>query len=270
MFPSINQLLSRVATRTAAAFVRRSREKLRNAFNSRIYTGPFCGLKIPQALYDTLSVAEILGLYESCLHPVFSRLCNRRISNIVIVGGNYGYYTAGLSYMFQPQGCRVYEMAEGMHAAIRSWFIENDLQEPLICGVATSENLRADMSEVDLLFIDCEGGEVDLLDPESCEWLMRADIVVELHPFYVDNLLSTLLSRFAATHRIELIYDDFAEDSKIIRLLQGVGIRASFPRHPTHRWIIADGSKRYTAGMFAFLQSTKHDYNSDLARFKSG
>jgi hypothetical protein len=52
---------------------------------------------------------------------------------------------------------------------------------------------------------DCEGFELDLLDPARIPELETVDILVELHDFIRPGLTADLLSRFRTTHDIRLI-----------------------------------------------------------------
>lgn len=230
------------------------KRQLKQLFNDRIYFGPFSGLKIPDNLYDVLSVAEIMGLYESCLHNTFSDLLNRDIKNIILVGGNNGYYTAGLSYIFSPEQYYVYEMDHKMHNLIESWYVKNNMSLPKILGEADDKNFVNFDADIDLLLIDCEGAEKILLNPEKFLWQKRSDIILELHPFYVDNLIALISKRFSSTHEIQLIYDDFNEDGKINQILKGLNMNVLYPQHPTHRWIMEDGKKVFTSGSFMYLK----------------
>ena len=128
------------------------KEELKTFFNERVYFGPFSGLKIPENLYSVLSLSEILGLYESCLHPIFEDVLNKNIKNAIIVGGNNGYYTAGLSYLFNPENFYVFEMDERMHFLIESWYKKNDLKNT--CLYYTNRYLLISLRvEVEILTI---------------------------------------------------------------------------------------------------------------------
>ena len=61
-----------------------SKDILVEKVGGRIYFGPFSGLKIPQRLNKVLTVTEILGLYESCLHPKLEYLINCNTKNIIL------------------------------------------------------------------------------------------------------------------------------------------------------------------------------------------
>lgn len=230
------------------------KEALREYFNGRVYFGPFSGLKVPISLYKKLSLTEIMGMYESCLHPVFSDLLNKNIKNIILVGGNYGYYTAGLSYIFNPNEFLVYEMEDFMHPYILEWYKNSNLKKPTLLHEANELNFKSLNLDIDFLFMDCEGAEVELLDPQKFNWQKNTNIVAELHPFYVDNLVTIIKSRFEKTHNIELIYDDFFEDDKVSKILDGLNVNIEYNKHPTHRWIIEHDKKVYTSGLFVYLK----------------
>jgi len=231
-----------------------SKDVLIEKVGNRIYFGPFSGLKIPKKLNKVLSVTEILGLYESCLHPVLNELINCNIKNIVLVGGNNGYYSAGLSYIFNPELIKIYETEKVLHEFIDAWYLENKLSKHEINGAATSEEFTKINSKIDFVFMDCEGFEVELLNPSKFLWQKKANVILELHPFYVDNLLSTLCERFRETHEIKIIYDDFNENLKIETLIKAFDIDIEYILHPNHRWIQENGKKVFTSGSFLFLK----------------
>jgi hypothetical protein len=231
-----------------------SKDILVEKVGGRIYFGPFSGLKIPQRLNKVLTVTEILGLYESCLHPKLEYLINCNTKNIILVGGNNGYYSAGLSYIFNPEKICIYETEKVFHEFIDLWFGENKLSKHEILGAATVEEFKKIDSKVDLVFMDCEGYEVELLNPSNFPWQKSAYILLELHPFYVENLLSNLCDRFRDTHEIEIIYDDFNENIKVDTLLKGFNLNIEYNKHPNHRWIEEQNNKVFTSGIFLFLK----------------
>ena len=230
-----------------------TKNSLIEKIGNRIYFGPFSGTKIPKEACDFLTISEILGLYESCLHSKFDNLLNQEINNVILVGGNNGYYAAGMSYLLNPQIIYIYESEDKFHPIINSWFIENKLSNTNILGKATIKEFERIKSKIDFIFMDCEGYEIELLNPQLFLWQQKTEILLELHPFYVDNLIAILTSRFRKTHKIEIIYDDFNEDIKIDKILNGLELDIKFSRHPNHRWIEENNKKVYTSGIFMYL-----------------
>lgn len=221
---------------------------------NQIYTGPFAGLKIPLELHDKMKLAEILGLYEYALHDVFSGLVNRDIQNIMVIGGHKGYYPAGLSNLLRPQNMYVFEMDQAFIPLLTSWIRPNNLSEYKVYGEATSEILTNWDKKIDFLLIDCEGAEDFLLQPEKFIWQQNAEILVETHHFYDNKIMGNLVSRFAKTHHIQIIYDDIYENKKIQNVLDGLRINGTFRGHPYHRWIFDENKKKIiTAGIFMYM-----------------
>jgi hypothetical protein len=56
-----------------------------------------------------------------------------------------------------------------------------------------------------LIFCDCEGYELHLLDPAIVPGLEKTAIIVELHDVWVPGLAERLLARFLATHKVHRI-----------------------------------------------------------------
>lgn len=221
---------------------------------NQIYTGPFAGLKIPQLLQSEMKLAEILGLYEYALHDVFSNLVNNKINNIMVIGGHKGYYPAGLSNLLRPQNMHIFEMDQKFIPLIHAWKETNSLQNYEVYGEATSEILSNWDEKIDFLLIDCEGAEDFLLQPDEFVWQQKTEILVETHHFYDNKIMGNLVSRFAGTHHIKIIYDDIFENDKIQNVLDGLGINGSFRGHPTHRWIFGENkNKIITAGLFMHM-----------------
>lgn len=221
----------------------------------QIYTGPFAGLKIPEVLLPKMKLAEILGLYESCLHHTFSELVNRKIENIMIIGGHKGYYSAGLSNFLRPKKMYVYEMDEVYFPLIETWIEKNNLAPFIMGKEATTEILENFSDKIDFLLIDCEGAEIFLLQPEKFKWQKNSDILVEIHHFYNNKIMGTIIERFRDTHEISVIYDNINEDQKIKNVIKGLGINGSYRSHPYHRWIFDENNhKIITHGIFLYMK----------------
>ncbi|QIL40679.1 hypothetical protein G7074_16245 [Pedobacter sp. HDW13] len=220
----------------------------------QIYYGPFSGLKIPEILFDQLTVSEVLGLYESCLFETWDRVVKKNIDNMMVIGGHTGYYSAALSYLLQLKNNHVFETDTPLHHFITSWFSINKLTPPKLYGSATEDIFENWQEKIDLIICDCEGEEINLLNPDRFPWQKESNIVVEAHPFYKHRVLSEIIARFKKTHEINLIYDDFNEDQKISKILLGLGLqKLKYDEHPTHRWIHQNGKKTFTSGIFLYL-----------------
>jgi hypothetical protein len=74
------------------------------------------------------------------------------------------------------------------------------------CGI---EALRRVMSQTErpLLIVDCEGSELQLLDPALAPELLRCDMIIECHDFIDPQITSVLQKRFASSHNIENVLE---------------------------------------------------------------
>ena len=69
-----------------------------------------------------------------------------------------------------------------------------------------------------LYIVDCEGAELDLLQPLRCPELTTADIIVECHD-WVKSISLPLTERFASTHDVEIIGPQMPEVQAYKKLL---------------------------------------------------
>ena len=53
--------------------------------------------------------------------------------------------------------------------------------------------------------MDCDGPELELLDPQAAPALLRCDVIVECHDYVNPVITSTLERRFRESHAIEKI-----------------------------------------------------------------
>jgi hypothetical protein len=232
--------------------------KVREKTGSQVYYGPFATLNIPEKLVGYLTIGEMLGTYESCLHETFNKIISMQPQHLMIVGSNHGYYTAGLSYTIQPKSIIAYEMDSHLAEISNEWWRVNQLSPVTIKGEATEAEFRSMDGEVDFLLCDCEGAEDHLLDPTTFSWQKKSIILVELHDFYKPGITQRLIQKFKITHTTEILMDDFYEDDLNEKILGAVDInyrvvKYKIKRFPHHRWIMKNGKKVFAFGRFLAL-----------------
>lgn len=225
---------------TLHAFVKRH--------GTTISSGPFQGtMYLPLSyrnMYSKLvslsTMEKLLGVYESELHPIFDRILTRRWGKIINIGAAEGYYAVGLSrvqdgmvYAFDTNDCARNACAEMARL--------NDVGDRLqLGGRCSAEQLDELVDSTTLILIDCEGCEIELLDPERAPSLRMAHILAELHDFKNPTISRTIQGRFESSHHIEIIDavqhspEEFhALDFLKSRLLRPV--RVSYARLLTYR-----------------------------------
>jgi Fe-S-cluster formation regulator IscX/YfhJ len=230
-------------------------QKVREKTGGQIYYGPFATLNIPEKLVNYLTIGEMLGTYELCLHNVFNRVIAKQPQHLMIIGANHGYYCAGLSYLIQPETIIAYEIDLNLADIAKEWWKVNQLSPIIMKGEANHKEFLSHNTPIDFILCDCEGAEDDLLNSALFKWQQRSIIVVELHDFYRPGLTQRIINRFKNTHELEIILDDFSEDQLNTQILKAVHPSFSLVKHkvvrfPHHRWIIKNNTKIFGAGKF--------------------
>ena len=168
--------------------------------------GPFAEMRYPPRAAGRASflAAKLLGSYEREIHRALLGAMAARPPLVVDVGAADGYYAVGLAlrlgvgtpvHAFETDGggrrlCR--EMAELNGVADR-------LQ---VSGACDPAALAAALCDRAFVLCDCEGYEVELLDPARVPQLETCTILAELHPLARPGVEATMRERFGGTHRI--------------------------------------------------------------------
>ena len=196
------------------------RNTLRNLFTSTlarmgtrsvVLTGPFQGVKLCSTIAFGTSggnlAAKLLGTYEAELHDVVCKIVASNPKVIVNVGAGDGYYVCGFAASLP--GCEIIAFeadALSREACARNLAINHLESSAVIRGIATADDLKEPLrSEHPCLVVDCEGGEVDLLDLEKLPELSSATILVEVHDFVRPEIGATILGRLAKSHKVQRI-----------------------------------------------------------------
>jgi len=173
--------------------------------------GPFEGLIYPQLLATgSALIPKLLGTYESELHKTMLEIIAKRYDTIINIGAGEGYYAVGL--LLKSQGSRLiaFEAEPQGQQACKLMAAANHVQDRLnVCGICTIGDLD-DITQdykTGLILCDCEGYEVELLDPSRISYLRYFDLLVELHDLSPHGLTIAefFQSRFSSTHDIKFI-----------------------------------------------------------------
>ena len=171
-----------------------------------ILAGPFCGLRCPRS--GVGNYFTILGTYEHELNPLIEQIIQQKPRVIIDVGAAYGYYALGFAKRCPDTKIIAYEMDKTRVQLLEKYRRLNHLDTRVdIRGICTAEVLQADLTSEphSLVFVDIEGGEDDLLQPENVPGLRTAEMVVELHEMFVPGVTKRLQERFSATHKQTII-----------------------------------------------------------------
>ena len=175
----------------------------------RVLAGPFRGMRLTQGDRGGVYLPKILGSYEKELHGVLNSLLKSRFDRIIVVGAGDGFYPVGFSLNTSGAEIVSFEAIASAAKSLDELAILNNIPKKIQSrGLCDMGNLRDCLSNALLpfIFMDIEGGEAILLDPDFLPELRRACIVVELHEGSVPGTKVVLNRRFSDTHQlVELI-----------------------------------------------------------------
>ena len=152
--------------------------------------------------------AMLLGTWELELEKQISQILEKKPNKIFCIGAAEGYYAVGFAKKLPSSKVFAFEMQETYKNFLASLSKTNDCKNIEIFGKCTAEFLHQLLSKgkaSTFLFVDIEGGEIELLDLNKVPELKRTSILVEIHEMYVNNCESTLIDRFKNTHSLTII-----------------------------------------------------------------
>lgn len=203
-----------------------------------VQQGPFTGMRyVEEPTWGTIG-PYLVGSYEEELHPHLERLLAKNPSLVVVLGAADGYYAVG-SAMRLP-AARVLAVDTDGRATLRCRELakRNGVSERVetkrhaTCGL-----LQNWLRPSTLVISDCEGAELELLDPERVPALREADVLVELHASVDATLPGTILHRFTPTHAISVV-DSVTKSPDQTRYI-------ALTKLPQHLWVEALDEHRY-------------------------
>jgi 2-polyprenyl-3-methyl-5-hydroxy-6-metoxy-1,4-benzoquinol methylase len=180
------------------------------AQSGNVLSGPFAGMSmLPQASWGDGDLApKLLGCYEAELHPSIAKAISRKPKKIINIGCAEGYYAVGMARALPQSQVFAFDIDEKARAICDRAAAANHVRERAqVAGACTLDTLRDTISNDDrtLLLVDCEGSELQLLDPAQVPSIAACDVIVECHDFLNSTITATLRQRFAASHDVEIV-----------------------------------------------------------------
>lgn len=169
----------------------------------KVQRGPFAGLRYPSAdAAGSELVPKLLGTYEAEVHPFVERIIAGGWRRVINIGCGEGYYAVGLAQRMPEARIHAFDLdveaRQQCEALARANGVADRVQ---VEGACTKERLRALTEEAAAIIIDCEGCELELLEPDRVPGLLGCDLLVEVHELTGANRArEVLLARFSETH----------------------------------------------------------------------
>jgi hypothetical protein len=170
--------------------------------------GPLAGLRYPTGhigLYVALQ-AQLLGAFERELHEVLAEQIETPPDLFVNIGCAEGYYAVGMALKVAQLRVLAYDIDPLQQKLVREMAELNGVAERVaVRGECTRAEL-ATLPEGRLLVLsDCEGAELELIDPSKAPPLGGATLIVELHENERPGVREALLRRLRETHEVREI-----------------------------------------------------------------
>lgn len=179
-----------------------------NCTEATVQTGPFKGLRLlPTFMWgDGDITAKLMGIYEDELHDFVEDAISKNPKNIINVGCAEGYYSLGLAQRLPEATVLAVDIERKSAVIVNDTAAANNITNvTAITHMVNPEWLQAKCSELTAPFLvfDCEGAELELLDPVAVPALDKCSILVECHDCVRDGITNTLQERFQNTHTIK-------------------------------------------------------------------
>lgn len=180
---------------------------LKTIYRGSVMRGPFAGMKYVDQAIGSGWFPKVLGRYESELQGVIEDIVSQQYATVVDIGCAEGYYAVGLALRCPQAHVIAFDTDEHARTLCSELATRNNVIDRVsVRGRCDPHELRQLHTEGGIVVIsDCEGFELDILDPAAVSWLANADILVELHDFLIPGLKEKLLPRFETTHTIRII-----------------------------------------------------------------
>lgn len=184
--------------------------ELRLQLGGTVLSGLFKGMVIPEEYSwgDSDVIAKIVGLYESDLREALLKTVERAPSIVINVGCAEGFYAVGMARLLPNATVYAFDIDERACAICSRAAEENNVSNRIVIdGLCTTDRLAkiTDRPDRTLIVMDCEGAELELLDPAKVPGLAHCDIIVETHDFVEADITMILQNRLNTTHDIQRI-----------------------------------------------------------------
>ena len=176
-------------------------------YGLRVIDGPFKDMLYIDEAAGSALLPKLIGSYERELEEVINHILATEYKTVIDVGCAEGYYAVGLGLrLLGAPTIHAFDTSRDAQKLCSKLASVNKVTDRIIIeGTCDSERLQKTIDGKSLVFCDCEGYEIELLQPSVAPALKSADILVELHDLFKPGITPTILERFQDSHDIQLI-----------------------------------------------------------------
>ena len=220
-----------------------AKRKVAEIAQGKVLAGPFKGMQSITSPADFVDYTMLLGTYELELRPFVEEIRNSQFRTIIEVGAAQGYYAVGFAMICPDSQIIAFESNPEASAQLvrtaRANRVEDRIRLEAECGPEILRKVLDDPGS-SLVFMDIDGGERDLLDPEQVPELKYASVLLEEHECFVPGIIALIENRFQPTHAIERVQQEVRSvDDLCVRspLLDRWLVKLMHERPPGNSWI---------------------------------
>lgn len=212
--------------RLLALLRERENKRLKDRLGNEVLYGPLAGFTlISETQWGAADhPLKVLGLYEQPVQAVLSALAP--LNRLFCLGAADGFFGVGSVAAGLAQRSLNWEMVEESRRIMADTATANGVADRIrTFGIADSDFISQSGEEApgadDVVLIDIEGAEYDILTDETLNALSATHVIIELHPFLVENGAAreqVLLEKAAGVFDVEMIEDTVRDLSGIAEL----------------------------------------------------
>ncbi len=172
----------------------------------KVFSGPFRGMQLIKETMDRHFAPALLGTYEWEIHDAVEEAIGKRYKQIINIGCSYGYYTVGFARRLPEAKIYAFDVDPVARAQCEKMAEANGVSDRVVIGERFDGKDYARFAGPEtLVFMDIEGEEENLLNPQKFPELLGMDVIVELHDCIRPGLSTGIPLLFAATHHVRVI-----------------------------------------------------------------
>lgn len=172
-------------------------------YGTKVRSGPFEGMDYVVNSAEGALLPRLQGIYERELHPDLIRFAGEQLEAVLDIGCAEGYYAVGIARLMPAVTVFAHDLDPVARRRCGLLASANGVTDRVIIGEgfegAYFERFRGRRT---LVFLDAEGIENELLDPDLYPALREMSVIVETHPMARPGVTERLQGRFEASHDV--------------------------------------------------------------------
>lgn len=179
---------------------------LTGRIGNNVFAGPFRGMALAKEIMGQPFAPYLLGSYEWEIHDAIESAIKRGYKSVINVGCGSGYYAVGFALRMPEATVYAFDTDAGAREQCKAMAELNNVSDRVKIAEnfdpAFYDNYEASES---FIFMDTDGQEISLLDPEKYPALKKYDLITQIHDNFSPNMSLMIAARFLATHNVKIV-----------------------------------------------------------------